>query len=128
MDAARTEPEARDITRDLRDTLESRELREVGEARIDGLIAEASAAVSYSANTLRSVTERYRAAYNDELSRWQALSDELETLESRATERRPISRRPRRTGRARPQPRRLRPPRRPRSARRTVASAASGPT
>jgi two-component system sensor histidine kinase DegS len=85
MDAARTEPEARDATRDLRDALEARELRDAGEARIDSLIAEASAAVSYSANTLRSVSDRYRTAYNDELTRWQLLSDELDSLERRAT-------------------------------------------
>jgi two-component system, NarL family, sensor histidine kinase DegS len=84
MDAARTDPEARDATRDLRDTLEAREMREAGDTRIDSLIAEASAAVSYSANTLRSVSERYRAAYNDVLSRWQLLNDELDSLESRA--------------------------------------------
>ncbi len=89
MDAARTEPEARDATRDLRDALEARELRDAGEARIDSLIAEASAAVSYSANTLRSVTDRYRSAYHDELTRWQLLSDELDTLEGRATSARP---------------------------------------
>lgn len=85
MDAARTDPEARDDpTRDLREALESRELRDVGEARIDSLVAEASAAVSYGANTLRSVRDRYRAAYNEELTRWRAMSDELESLRLRA--------------------------------------------
>jgi two-component system sensor histidine kinase DegS len=84
MDAARTEVEARDATRELRDALEARELRDAGDARIDSLIAEASAAVSYSANTLRSVSDRYRSAYSDELTRWQLLSDELDSFEQRS--------------------------------------------
>jgi two-component system sensor histidine kinase DegS len=84
MDAARTDPETSDDpTRDLREALESRELRDVGEARIDSLVAEASAAVSYGANTLRSVRDRYRTAYNDELTRWRAMSDELESFHLR---------------------------------------------
>jgi two-component system, NarL family, sensor histidine kinase DegS len=89
MDAARTEPEARDATRLLRDALEARELRDADDSRIDSLIAEASAAVSYSANTLRSVSDRYRSAYHDELTRWQLLSDELDSLEQRSTAARP---------------------------------------
>lgn len=84
MDAARTDPETSDDpTRDLREALESRELRDVGEARIDSLLAEASAAVSYGANTLRSVRDRYRAAHNEELARWRAMSDELEAFHIR---------------------------------------------
>jgi two-component system sensor histidine kinase DegS len=51
------------------------------DARIDGLRAEASEAVGYSANTLRAVSQRYRAAYRDELARWQALRDELDAIE-----------------------------------------------
>ena len=38
-----------------------------GTSRFDGLHAEAKAAVGYSANTLRSVRERYREAYAEEL-------------------------------------------------------------
>jgi two-component system sensor histidine kinase DegS len=65
MDAARTSDEPR-AGRDV---------------RIDGLRAEASAAVAASANTLRAVGQQYRSAYADELARWQALRDELDTLE-----------------------------------------------
>jgi two-component system sensor histidine kinase DegS len=52
-----------------------------GDSRFDGLHAEASAAVGYSANTLREVRERYREAYADALTRWQELRDELNGLE-----------------------------------------------
>jgi len=51
---------------------------ETNAGRFDGLVAEASAAVGYGANTLRTVRERYREAYADALTRWQALRDELE--------------------------------------------------
>jgi two-component system sensor histidine kinase DegS len=51
---------------------------ETRDSRIDGLHAEAKAAVGYSANTLRSVRERYREAYADALVHWQALRDELD--------------------------------------------------
>ena len=57
---------------------------DVRASRFDGLHAEAKAAVGYSANTLRSVRERYREAYSDALTRWQSLRDELEA-EDRAT-------------------------------------------
>jgi len=53
------------------------------DARIDGLRAEASEAVGYSANTLRAVSQRYRTAYADELARWQGLRDELDAIEQR---------------------------------------------
>jgi two-component system sensor histidine kinase DegS len=67
MDASRSE----DDTRGARD------------ARIDGLRAEASEAVGYSANTLRAVSQRYRTEYAEELARWQGLRDELDTIEQR---------------------------------------------
>jgi signal transduction histidine kinase len=51
------------------------------DSRFDGLRAEASAAVGYSANTLRATRERYRQAYAETLRQWQALRDELETAE-----------------------------------------------
>jgi signal transduction histidine kinase len=51
------------------------------DSRFDELHAEAKAAVGYSANTLRSVRERYRAAYADALGQWQALRDELEAVD-----------------------------------------------
>jgi two-component system sensor histidine kinase DegS len=90
MDAARTDPESRDdAARGPRDGEDPRELREVSEMhedRIDSLHAEASAALSNSAETLRSVRERYRGAYNDELTRWQALTDELDSIERRTSD------------------------------------------
>lgn len=90
MDAARTNPEPRgDAASDPGESVDARDEREAGEATIDALHAEAGAAISYTANTLRSVRERYRAAYNDELARWQALSDELDTLERRSPSARP---------------------------------------
>ncbi len=52
-----------------------------GDSRFDGLHAEASAAVGYSANTLREVRERYRGAYADTLARWLELRDELDSLD-----------------------------------------------
>ncbi|HLO36603.1 MAG TPA: histidine kinase [Candidatus Deferrimicrobium sp.] len=57
------------------------DIRTVRDARIDGLRAEASEAVGYGANTLRTVSQRYRTAYADEFSRWQALRDELDAIE-----------------------------------------------
>jgi two-component system sensor histidine kinase DegS len=57
------------------------DIRTVRDARIDGLRAEASEAVGYSANTLRTVSQRYRTAYADDFSRWQALRDELDAIE-----------------------------------------------
>jgi two-component system sensor histidine kinase DegS len=52
-----------------------------GTSRFDELHAEAAAALSYSANALRSVRDRYRAAYLDELARWQRLRDDLMVVE-----------------------------------------------
>jgi signal transduction histidine kinase len=51
------------------------------DSRFDGLHAEAKAAVGYSANTLRSVRERYREAYSEALGHWQGLRDELDTVD-----------------------------------------------
>jgi two-component system, NarL family, sensor histidine kinase DegS len=51
------------------------------DSRFDGLHAEAKAAVGYSANTLRSVRERYREAYSEALGRWQGLRDELDVVD-----------------------------------------------
>jgi two-component system sensor histidine kinase DegS len=59
----------------------SDDIRTVLDARIDGLRAEASEAVGYSANTLRAVGQRYRTAYAEDFNRWQALRDELDALE-----------------------------------------------
>ena len=90
MDAARTDPESpADAPPDQLDAGDVDESLEVVEAKIDSLHAEAGAAVSYSANTLRSIRERYRSAYNEELRAWQALRDELDLLERRGPEARP---------------------------------------
>ena len=51
------------------------------DGRFDGLHAEAKAALTYSANTLRTIRDRYREAHRDELATWHALRDELDTLE-----------------------------------------------
>jgi two-component system sensor histidine kinase DegS len=50
------------------------------DSRFDALYAEAKAALGYGANTLRSVTERYREAYRDSLARWHRLRDEMEAI------------------------------------------------
>jgi two-component system sensor histidine kinase DegS len=52
-------------------------VEESGEARLSALLDEAQAAVSSSANALRDVRERYRAAYTLEVDRWEALRAEL---------------------------------------------------
>jgi signal transduction histidine kinase len=51
------------------------------DSRFDGLHAEAKAAVGYSANTLRSVRERYRETYAEALGDWQALRDSLDVVD-----------------------------------------------
>jgi len=60
-----------------------------GDSRFDGLHAEASAAVGYSANTLREVRERYRVAYADTFARWQELRDELNGIDREPRDQRP---------------------------------------
>ncbi len=54
---------------------------EHGPSRFDELHAEAASALSYSANAVRSVRDRYRAAYLEELGRWQRLRDDLMAVE-----------------------------------------------
>jgi two-component system sensor histidine kinase DegS len=49
--------------------------------RFDELHAEATGALAYAGNTLRSVRDRYRAAYLDDLARWHELDDDLGELE-----------------------------------------------
>jgi two-component system, NarL family, sensor histidine kinase DegS len=51
------------------------------ESRFDGLHAEAKAALGYSANTLRTIRDRYRETHQAELMRWHELRDELERTE-----------------------------------------------
>jgi two-component system sensor histidine kinase DegS len=55
----------------------SRPESDVRDSRFDGLQAEATAAVGYSANTLKSVRERYHQAYVESLGQWQTLRDQL---------------------------------------------------
>lgn len=62
MDAARGASESRD-------------------PRFDELYAEAKSTLGYGANSLRSVTERYRETYRDTLARWHRLRDLLEAAE-----------------------------------------------
>lgn len=64
---------------------------DVRESRFDGLHAEAKAAVGYSANTLRSVRERYREAYSEALGHWQSLRDELDVVDRAPSESHPAS-------------------------------------
>ena len=61
--------------------MEARAGTQSGDNRFDGLHAEASAAVGYSANTLRGIRERYREAYGEALVRWQALRDQLDGID-----------------------------------------------
>jgi signal transduction histidine kinase len=63
----------------------ARERSEVRDGRFDGLHAEAKAALAYAGNTLRTVRDRYREAYREELARWQALRDELDRIEHATT-------------------------------------------
>ncbi len=49
--------------------------------RYDELHAEAAEALSYAANTLRAVRDRYRTAYVEDLARWETLDDDLTTYE-----------------------------------------------
>jgi signal transduction histidine kinase len=70
MEPARSESDARD-------------------SRFDGLQAEATAAVGYSANTLKSVRERYHAVYLEALGQWQALRDDLSVADRAPRDQRP---------------------------------------
>jgi two-component system sensor histidine kinase DegS len=51
------------------------------DSRFDELYAEAKSTLGYGANSLRSVTERYREAYGDSLARWHRLRDLVEAAE-----------------------------------------------
>lgn len=54
---------------------------ETRDSRFDELYAEAKSTLGYGANSLRSVTERYRETYRDSLARWHRLRDLLEAAE-----------------------------------------------
>ena len=55
-----------------------------GGDRFDALYAEATAALSYAANQLRTIMESYRESHRAMLSRWHRERDELERIEQRA--------------------------------------------
>jgi signal transduction histidine kinase len=55
------------------------------DSRFDGLRAEATAAVGYSANALRSVRDRYSEAFAESLARWQAIRDGVDTTDRAGT-------------------------------------------
>jgi two-component system, NarL family, sensor histidine kinase DegS len=77
--------EGRPYTREPMDTaLPPSEGRD---GRFDGLHAEAKAALGDSASTLQAIRERYREAYHDELAKWQALRDNLDTVDRRSSTR-----------------------------------------
>lgn len=94
MDAARRDPAPADTGRakapgDAGEPFESVEALDepaASDSRIDALHSEAGAAISYAANTLRSVRERYRRAYVAELGRWQSLTDQLDELDRRPSD------------------------------------------
>ena len=65
------------------DDMDGTRVGEARDGRFDELHAEAKAALAYSANSLDAVAASYRAAYLDELGRYQALRDELDALERR---------------------------------------------
>jgi len=70
------------------DTLRSMDgpLGESTGARFDELHAEAAESLSRCANTLRTVRDRYRAAYLEVLARWDRLADDLSDLEREPAE------------------------------------------
>ena len=50
-------------------------------SRFDELHAEAAEALTYAANSVRSVRDRFRQAHLEELGRWQVLTDDLASFE-----------------------------------------------
>jgi dihydropyrimidinase len=69
----------RTYTRESMDT--ARSSGEGRDGRFDGLHAEAKEALGYSANTLRTIRDRYREAYHEELARWHSLRDDIDAME-----------------------------------------------
>ena len=56
------------------------------DGRLEGLLAEAQEAVAYSANTLRSVRDRFRDAHQEQLVQWDHLRDEVALADARGSE------------------------------------------
>ena len=71
--------EGRTYTRESMDT--ARSSSEGRDGQFDGLHAEAKEALGYSANTLRTIRDRYREAYHEELARWHSLRDDIDAME-----------------------------------------------
>jgi signal transduction histidine kinase len=61
--------------------MNDRPVAEARDSRTDELLAEAQAALGYSANTLRTVRARFREHYLGQLARWDDLRDELDASE-----------------------------------------------
>lgn len=55
------------------------------DGRLDGLLAEASAAVATSANALRDIRERFRELYAESAVRWRTEQDALDAIEHGAS-------------------------------------------
>ena len=56
---------------------------EARDGRREELMAEAQAAVTYSANTLRAIRERYREGHQEQVGHWDHLRDELNDADRR---------------------------------------------
>ena len=56
------------------------------DGRVEGLLAEAQEALAYSANTLRSVRDRFREAHQEQLVQWDHLRDEVALADARASD------------------------------------------
>ena len=114
--------EGRTYTRESMDT--ARSSSEGRDGRFDGLHAEAKEALGYSANTLRTIRDRYREAYHEELARWHSLRDDIDAMERIRRARRSAILAPCRTMRPTSTPARPTPPR---PEPRTPASGCCGP-
>ena len=62
----------------------AREGTRLRDGRFDGLHVEATAALAESRTVVRAIRDRYRDAYREELARWQAMRDELDSADGRA--------------------------------------------
>ncbi len=81
--APRSSVAQRDRAGDAADAARHAAANVEGDESARGLVEEAQAAVSASANTLRDVRERYRAAHTSQLERWEKLHRKLDRATSR---------------------------------------------
>jgi signal transduction histidine kinase len=65
------------------DDMDATRIDDARDARFDELQADAKAALSYSANTIDAIVERYREAFREAHARYQAVRDEVDALERR---------------------------------------------